>query len=160
MHALQICHQSLQANSEEAPSILGTVEVFMTDAVMKAAFLTFVISTSSLTDKSSAKALPTSTVDKPDFSKAAVHRSVNLPSGLSCSRSKPLHAGQVQSRLCTAATTAKSTAHAVLCTAHAAVTPLAKLPRCFVQPDLSGCQRASECVCCHPLLLPFQEIQA
>lgn len=66
------------------PSSLGTVEVFMTEAVMKAAFFTLVTSLSSLTDSRSAKALPTSTVDMPDFSKAAVQRSVNFPSGLSC----------------------------------------------------------------------------
>ncbi len=70
---------------DQIPSSLGTVEVFITDAVMNAAFFTFVTSLSSLTDRRSAKALPTSTVDKPDFSKAALHKSVSLPSGLSYS---------------------------------------------------------------------------
>lgn len=56
----------------------------MTDAVIKAAFFTLVTSVSSFTDNRSAKAFPASTVDKPDLSNAALHMSVSLPSGLSC----------------------------------------------------------------------------
>lgn len=56
----------------------------MTDAVMKAAFLTLVISFASLTDRMSANAPDTSTVASPDFPSDSAHMSVNLPSGLSC----------------------------------------------------------------------------
>ena len=65
-------------------SSLGTVADFITDAVMKAAFFTFLISLSSFTDRMSAKALATSVVGNSDSDNALLHLSVRLPAGLSC----------------------------------------------------------------------------
>lgn len=73
------------------PSSLGTVDDFMTDAAMKAAFLTLMISFSSFTDRRSAKALATSTVGNPESDRAALHMSVNLPSGLSYRHVPDIH---------------------------------------------------------------------
>ena len=80
-----VCCRWHWLQEEYLPSSLGTVDDFMTDAVMKAAFLTLIISFSSFTDRRSAKAPATSVVGKPDSDSAALQMSVNLPSGLSCS---------------------------------------------------------------------------
>lgn len=71
-------------SQERLPSSLGTVADFITDAVIKAAFLTFLTSFSSFTDRRSAKAVATSKVGNSDSDSALLHLSVKLPTGLSC----------------------------------------------------------------------------